>query len=175
MSDPRLETVVAVVARVEVAACWLARLATRAAVGGGAAGLLLWWIAIGDRAGDWWEGTAASLLVLALCLAPAAWLMNVRFALVELVELPDKLSGVTKRRAAQVRAGTLLVRPDGSLLGTLRSVRAILRDYGDVVGSWGAVAQLLVPSFWLLTVAALVAVPVVVIVAAVAALVDLAT
>jgi len=50
--------------------------------------------------------------------------------------------------------------------------RCILRDYGDLVGSWGAVAQLLVPSFWLLRVAALVAVPVVVIAAAVAGLVD---
>ncbi len=175
MPDPRLEALAGVVARVEGAARWLARLATKAAVVGGIAGVALWWATTGDRVDEWWQGTVVSLLVLGLCLAAAGWLLNVRFALHELVELPDKLSGVTKRRAAQVRAGTLLVRPDGSLLGTLRSVRAILRDYGDVVGSWGAVAQLLVPSFWLLTVAALVAVPVVVIVAAVAALVDLGT
>jgi hypothetical protein len=41
----------------------------------------------------------------------------------------------------------------------VRSVRGVLRDYGDVVGSWGTVAQLLAPSFWLLTLVALGAVP----------------
>ena len=138
---------------------------------GAAAGFVLWWVVVGDRLGDWWQGTAASALVLVLCLAPAAWLLNVRFALHELVELPDRLAGVATRRAGPLRASDPPVRPQGGALGAVRSVRAVVRDYGDVAGSWGTVAQLLVPSFWLLTVAALVAVPVVMLLAAVAALV----
>jgi hypothetical protein len=51
-------------------------------------------------------------------------------------------------------------------------VGGVLRDYGDVAGSWGTVAQLVAPSFWLLTLAAFVAVPVLAVVAAVAALVN---
>lgn len=138
---------------------------------GGAAGALLWWVTVDDRGGDWWQGAAASLVVLAVCLAPAVWLVNVRSALVDLVELPEKLGGVTTRRAAQLRADPPVERPDGGLLVTVRSVRGVVRDYGDVVGSWGTVAQLLVPSFWLLTVAAFAAVPIVVLIAAVAGLV----
>jgi hypothetical protein len=165
MPDSRVEAVGQVVTRVEGAACWLARLTTRAALAGGAAGLVLWWLIAGERITEWWQGTAASLLVLALCLAPAVWLVNVRSAMVELVELPETLSGVARRRV-----GDRPARPDGGLLGAVRSVRGVLRDYGDVVGSWGTVAQLVVPSFWVLTLAALAAVAVLCVLAVVAAL-----
>jgi hypothetical protein len=106
------------------------------------------------------------LLVLVLCLAAPLWLLNVRFALLDLVELPDKLSGIADRR---LRTRPAPERPAGGTLGTIRSVRDIVQDYGDVAGSWGTVAQLVVPAFWLLTVAALIAVPVLVVVAAIAA------
>ena len=165
MVDPRLESLARVVARVEGKACWLARLATRAAVAGGVAAVPLWWVVAGDRVTEWWQGSAASLLVLALVLAPAAWLVNVRFALLELVELPDKLAGVATRRTARLRlrpTETPLERPDGGPVGALRSVWGVVRDYSDVVGGWGVVAQLVAPWFWLLTAAALLAVPVVV-------------
>ena len=179
MVDPRLEVLARVVARVEGKARWLARLATRAAVAGGAAALLLWWVTAGGRLIEWWEGTVASLLVLALFAAPAAWLVYVRFALLELLELPEKLAGVASRRGGRLQGGRLrtgapVERPDGGPLGAVRSVWGVLSDYGDVVGAWGAVAQLVVPWFWLLTAAALVAVPVVVVLAAVAALVKFA-
>ncbi|MEA2715834.1 MAG: hypothetical protein QOI99_151 [Actinomycetota bacterium] len=166
--DPRLERLTALVARVGGAARWLARLATRAAAVGGAGGLVLWWVTAGDRLGSWWQGTVGSLLVSAFCLAPAAWLVNVRFALLELVELPEKLGGVTTR-VVNLRPGAEVDRPDGGGVGAARSVWGTVRDYGDVVGAWGAVAQLVVPSFWLLTAAAFAAVPVVVAVALVAA------
>lgn len=175
MPDPRLEALTGMVARVEGAACWLARLATRGAIVGGGAGILLWWVAAGHRVDDWWQGTLASLLVLALCAAAPAWLVNVRSALHHLVELPEKLSSVTTRRAAHLRGGSPPERPDGGALQAVRSVRGVLSDYGDVVGSWGTVAQLLVPSFWLLTLAALIAVPVLAVVAAVAGLVHFYT
>lgn len=170
MPDPRLEALSRLVARVEGAACWLARLAGRGALVGGGAGLVLWWFLTGERITEWWQGTASSLLVLTVCLAPALWLLNVRFALVGLVELPDTLGGVATRRAGRWRAPGRVERPDGGVLGAVRSVRAVVRDYGDVTGSWGTVAQLMVPSFWLLTLAALAAVPVVAVLAAVAAL-----
>ncbi len=173
---PPPEAVARVVARVEGKACWLARLATRAAVVGGTAGLVLWWVAAGDRVTEWLRGTAGSLLVLVLVLAPAAWLVNVRFALLELVELPDKLAGVATRRASSFRPGgpaRPVERPAGGPVAAVRSVWGVLRDYGDVVGAWGAVAQLVAPTFWLLTAAALVAVPVVVALAATAGLMAL--
>ena len=161
------------VARIEGKARWLARLATKAAALGGAAALVLWWVIAGDRVTEWWQGTASSLLVLALVLAPAAWLANVRFALLELVELPDKLAGVATRRVTSVggRREAPPEPPEGGPLGTARSVWGVLRDFGDVAGAWGAVAQLAAPTFWLLTVAALVAVPVVTVVAVVAVVV----
>ena len=152
--------------------CWLARLATRAAVVAGVAGTSLWWVTAGDRVDEWWRGTAASLLVLGICLIPGGWLLYVRFALVGMVELPGKLTGVATRRAAQLRVADRVERPDGGPLQAMRSVRAVVGDYGDVVGSWGTVAQLLVPWFWLVTVVALLAVPLLVVSAAVAALVD---
>ncbi|HVF14808.1 MAG TPA: hypothetical protein VM942_09435 [Acidimicrobiales bacterium] len=172
---PQPEAVARVVAQVEGKVCWLARLATRTAVMGGVAGLLLWWVAAGDRVTEWWQGTAGSLLVLVLVVAPAAWLVNVRFALLELVELPDKLAGVANRRTGPLRPGhrAPVQRPEGGRVAAVRSVWGVLRDYADVVGAWGAVAQLVAPTFWLLTAAAVVAVAVVVALAAVAGLVGL--
>jgi len=176
MSDPGLERLAGLVARVEGAACWLARLATRAAVVGGVAGALLWWVAAGDRITTWWRGTVGSLLVLALCLAPAVWLLNVRMAMSELVELPEKLGGVATRRgrllAGRLRERAQPDRPEGGALGAARSVWSGVRDYADVVGAWGTVAQMVVPWFWFVTVVAFAAVPVVVVVAGVALLVD---
>ena len=32
----------------------------------------------GERVGDWWQGTAGSIVVLVVCVAPAVWLVNVR-------------------------------------------------------------------------------------------------
>ena len=170
MTDPRVESLGRLVARVDGAARGLARLATVAAGVGAAAGVLLWWAVAGDRISDRWQGTAGSVLVLALCLAPAAWLLNVRIALHALLDLPDTLGGVAARRAAQLR-GDAPPRPPRGLWATVRSVRAIVSDYGDVVGSWGTVAQLLAPSFWLLTVIALLGVPVLVLAALIAGLV----
>jgi len=169
-----LDALTQMVSRVGGVARRLARLVGRAAVAGGVAGLVLWWGTAGDRVDGWWRGTARSLLVLALCVAPAAWLANVRFALMELVELPDKLGGVASRRTAQLLGDdTPIVRPDDGLVPAIRSVREVVRDYGDVVGSWGAVAQLLAPSFWVLTGAALLAVPIVALLAAVVSLAGL--
>lgn len=171
MADPRLRAVAAVVARLRDAIRWLARMATVAAALGAAGGLLLWWASGSDQVTEWWQGTLGSLLTLAVCLAPAGWLVNVRFALLELAELPDKVSGVATRRFAELRPSTELERPPGGVVGTVRSVRGVVRDYGDVVGSWGTVAQLVVPWFWFLTLAALVAVPLLFLLAAVAGLV----
>ena len=102
--------------------------------------------------------------------------MNVRFALLELLELPEKLGGVATRRTATLRgdAASPVERLDGGPLGAARSVWGVLRDSADVIGAWGAVAQLVAPPFWLLTAVAFVAVPVVVFVAIVAGLVRLA-
>lgn len=171
MVDPRLDVLAGAIARVEGKARWLARLATRVAVAGTVAALGLWWVVAGDRVTDWWQGTAASVLVLAFVLAPVAWLVNVRFALLELVELPEKLAGVTTRRAGQLRGRNPVdERPEGGPVATMRSVWGVLRDYGDVAGAWGAVAQLVAPPFWLLTAAALVVVPVMVVLAMVVGL-----
>ena len=78
-----------------------------------------------------------------------------RFALFELVELPDKLAGGATRRTARLRTGAPVERPDDGPLGALRSVGSVVRDYSDVVGGWGAVAKRVIPGFWLLTAAAL--------------------
>ncbi len=174
MPDPRVEAVTALVARVEGVACWLAGVAAKAALGGAVAGLVLWWFAAGERVTDWWQGTLASVLVLVLCLVPALWLFNVRTALIDLVELPERLRGVATRRARLGRVPPSS-KPAGGVLGAARSLRGVLRDYGDVVGSWGTVAQLVAPSFWLLTVAALAAVPVVALLAAALAMVHFST
>lgn len=155
-------------AKVGASACWLARLATRAALVGALAGAALWWAVAGERVDEWWRGTAGSLLVLALCLAAPLWLLNVRVALLDLVELPEKLGGVANRRLTRPPAPE---RPAAGTLGTIRSIRGIVADYGDVAGSWGTVAQLVVPGFWFLTIAALAAVPMLVLAAAVAGIV----
>ena len=177
MPDPRVERLSRMVSTARGATCWLARLATRAAVVGGIAGALLWWLEGSGRIDEWWQGTVASLFILALCLAPAAWLLYVRVALLELVELPQKLSGVATRRIGHLRMGDPPLdaepeRPPGGVVGGARSVWGIVSDYGDVVGSWGAVAQLLVPWFWLVSAAALAAVPILVLLAAVAGLAE---
>ena len=177
MPDPRVEKLARMVSRAKGATCWLARLATRAAIVGGIAGALLWWIEGSGRIDEWWQGTAASLLILAICLAPAAWLLYVRVALLELVELPEKLTGVATRRIGHLRMGAPPLdaepeRPKGGVVGGARSVWGIVSDYGDVVGSWGAVAGLIVPSFWFFSAAALAAVPILIVLVAVAGLAE---
>ena len=168
--DPRLQVVAGLVARIEGAARWLAWVATRAAGVGGVAGVALWWLTAGERVVDWWQGTAGSILVLVLCLAPALWLVNVRMSLLGLLELPGTLGGVAARRMGRAPSEARPPAPAGGVIGAVRSIWGIVRDYGDVAGSWGAVAQVLAPPFWLLTVVALLAVPVVVVLALVAAL-----
>lgn len=108
--------------------------------------------------------------MLALCLAPALWLVNVRMSLLGLLELPATLGGVAARRMGRTPADRRPPAPAGGVLGAARSIWGVLRDYGDVAGSWGTVAQLIAPPFWLLTVVALLAVPLVVVLALVAAL-----
>lgn len=170
MPDPRLQAVAGLVSRVDGAARWLAWTATRVAAVGAVAGAVLWWFVAGDDVSEWWRGTAGSLLVLALCLLPALWLLNVRMSLLGLVELPETLGGVAARRAGRPRDADRPAKPDGGVLATVRSLRSILQDYGDVAGSWGTVVQVLVPSFWMLTAVAFVAVPVLAVTAMVAAL-----
>ncbi len=179
--DPRLAKLSAVVVRVEGATRRLARLVTAAAVVGGASGLALWWATDGRRIHDLGQSTAASLVVLVLCLVPAAWLLNVRFSLLALLELPGKLGGVTMRRGPELvrrarREMPAEHRADGGprlppgRLAAARALRGLVRDYGDVVGSWATVTQLVTPTFWALTALALLAVPILVAVAAVAGL-----
>ena len=169
-ADSRYEALAGLVRHVAGPTCWLRRVVTAAAVLGGLAGLLLWWAVAGDRVTERWQGTAGSLLVLACALAPAAWLLNVRAALTGLLEVPEKVGGVAARRGAELLDRSRPARPTGGVRGAVGAVRRIARDYSDVVGSWRTVAQLLVPSFWALTALALVAVPVVVVLAVVAAL-----
>ena len=165
-----MQAVAGLVARVGGAARWLAWFATRVAAVGGAAGIALWGLTAGDRLTDWWQGMAGSVLVLALCLAPALWLVNVRMSLLGLLELPETVSGVAARRMGRTPANARPPAPAGGAIGAVRSIWGVVRDYGDVAGSWGAVAQILAPPFWLLTVVALLAVPLVVVLALVAAL-----
>jgi hypothetical protein len=170
--DPRVQAVAGLVARVGGAARWLAWWATRAAAVGGAAGIALWWFAAGDRAAQWWQGTASSVVVLALCLAPALWLVNVRMSLRGLLELPETLSGVAARRMRRPPPDARPPAPAGGAIGAVRSMWGVLRDYGDLAGSWGAVAQILAPPFWLLTAVAVLAIPLVVVLALIAALLN---
>ena len=168
--DPRIQALAGLIGRIEGGARWLAWFATRAAAAGGVAGVALWWFAAGGRVTDWWQGTAGSVLVLALCLAPAVWLVNVRMSLLGLLELPETLGGVAARRMGRAQAEARPPAPAGGVFGAVRSTWGVLRDYSDVAGSWGAVAQVLAPPFWVLTVVALLAVPLVVVLALVAAL-----
>ncbi|MGI9022943.1 MAG: hypothetical protein ACR2HV_06895 [Acidimicrobiales bacterium] len=91
--------------RAERAARATARLATVAAVAGGVAGVLLWASTAGHRIDDDGRGALVSLLVLALCLAPAGWLLNVRFSLLALLDLPATVAGVAVRRGTPVLPG----------------------------------------------------------------------
>ena len=168
--DPRVQAVAGLVARVEGAARWLAWVATRGAGVGGIAGIALWWFTAGERVGDWWQGTAGSVLVLALCLAPALWLLNVRMSLLGLLELPATLGGVAARRIRRAPADARPPAPAGGRIAAVRSIWGVVRDYGDVAGTWGTVAQVVAPPFWFLTVIALLAVPLVAVLALVAAL-----
>lgn len=179
--DPRLAKLSAVVVRVEGATRRLARLVTAAAVVGGASGLALWWATDGRRIHDLGKFTAASLVLPVLYLVPAAWLLNVRFSLLALLELPGKLGGVTMRRGPELvgRARREIPAEHGAdggprlppgRLAAARALRGLVRDYGEVVGSWATVAQLVTPTFWALTALALLAVPILVAVAAVAGL-----
>jgi len=165
----------ALVARVDSTARWLARLVTVAALAGGVAGLVLWWSVSGRRTHHLGQDAAVSLVVLAICLVPAGWLLNVRLSLLALLKLPQKLGEVTMRRGTQLLGpprtpGSVPERSAGRL-AALGSLRLVVRDYGDVVGSWASVSQLVTPGFWALTAFALLAVPILVAVAAVAGLV----
>ncbi|MDQ6840178.1 MAG: hypothetical protein M3137_18065 [Actinomycetota bacterium] len=174
--DTRLAKLGAVVVRVDGVTRSLARLATAAAAVGAAGGAVLWWSTAGRRV------TAASLVVLALCLVPTGWLLYVRLCLLALVKLPAKLGGVATRRGAGLM-GTAPPEPSTERkadtdfqvspgrLARARTLRGLARDYGDVVGSWATVAQLVTPTFWALTALALLAVPILVAAAAVAGLV----
>jgi len=179
--DPRLAKLGAVVVRVDGAIRRLARLATAAAVIGAASGTVLWWYAAGRQMSDLGHTTAASLVVLAVCLVPAGWLLYVRLCLLSLVKLPATLGGVATRRGAELMGTAPLETSTGrradtdhraspGRLATARTLRGLARDYGDVVGAWATVAQLVTPTFWALTALALLAVPIQVAVAAVAGL-----
>lgn len=117
----------------------LAGIATMAAVAGAASGVALWATLAAARLGDWPRGTIASLLAAALLLAPMAWMLNVRFALRELAELPETARSLAQRG-----------RPAGPVDAA--------RTYLDVTGSWALLVQLVSPAFWLVTALALVAV-----------------
>jgi len=183
MSDPRLATLNTVMARVEAATRGLTRLVTVAAVAGASAGLVLWWSTVGHVMGRPGHSAVVAVFVLGLCLAPAAWLLNVRTAMLALLGLPAKVSGVVARRGAQLAgarqgapgAAVPIVEARTGRLAAVRTIRTAVRDYGDVTGSWARLGQLLTPTFWVLTGLALVAVPVLVAVAAIAGLMELIT
>ena len=149
--------------RVARAACWLAKVATRAALVAAAAGAVVWW----EARSDWTVGAVVMAVLLAL---PAVWLLNVRVALVSFVGMPEKLGEIARRRGGQLR-GRPAERPKGGFLEAVRTVRDVVQDYGEVTGSWGLVVQLAAPTFWVFTALAFAAVPVLVIAAAIAAIV----
>jgi hypothetical protein len=146
--------------RVARAACWLAKTATRAAVVGAVGGGVLWWQLRP-------QSTVAAVVGAVAVLVPSAWLLNVRTALVSFVEMPEKLGEIARRRGGQLR-GRPAERQKGGVLEAMRTVRAVVQDYGEVTGSWGLVVQLAAPTFWVFTGLAFLAVPVLVIVALVA-------
>ena len=140
--------------RLRAVLSFAARMATRASITSGIAATLIWWNIGSRRVGDWPGGTLRSLLVLALLLAPAAWLLNVRVALTSVRDLPGTLQDVARRRGPQLRDA--LSDPYASpSFPSVRSGGRAIRDYGDVAGSWATVAQIVTPQFWLFTVAAL--------------------
>jgi len=117
----------------------LVRVAGYGAVAGAASGLALWKIVAADELGDGTAGTVGSLVLMALFVLPAGWLLNVRFTLQSLRDLPDTLIQVAERSRAMTPMGAV-------------------RSYGDITGSWALVLQLLSPVFWIASAAALVAV-----------------
>jgi hypothetical protein len=173
--------------RIEQAIRRLARLLALGAAIAAASGVVLWWSTVGHRVGRPGSQAAAVVVVALVCLAPAAWLVNVRLALLGLLEIPDKLSGVTARRGAQLLGSPLTSSAQNGAVATgpvpeqrtgptgwlpaARSLHAAFRDYSDVAGSWARLAQLLAPTFWFLTGLALLAVPLLVIAAAITGLV----
>jgi len=167
--------ITAVVTRVERTTRRLSGLVTVVAVAGGLAGVLLWWSTSGSRIHHLDRRAAASLVVLGVCLVPSGWLLNVRFALLALLRLPATLGDVATRRGTQLVGATgrgpSVGEYQAGWLATVGSLRGAVRDYGDVVGSWATVAQLVTPTFWALTALALLAVPILVAVAAAATLV----
>ncbi len=180
--NPRLDKLGAVAAQVDRATRRLARLATVAAVVGAVSGAVLWWSTAGRQISDLGHSTAAALVVLAVWLVPAGWLLYVRLCLLSLVKVPAKLGGVATRRGAELMGtappeASTEHRADADLrmspgrLARARTLRRLARDYGDVVGSWATVVQLVTPTFWALTALALLAVPILVAAAAVAGLV----
>lgn len=164
MPEGRRDRLAAAVGRAEGPARWLARVSTGASVAAVPPALLVWWRTAGPGLGDGTQATVGSIVILVAVLAPAGWLLNVRFALLALVALPATLDEVARRRGGQLRgwasSPAVPSRPAGGVLGATRAVRGVVRDYGDVAGSWGVVAQLVAPTFWLLTVVAFLAVPV---------------
>jgi hypothetical protein len=117
----------------------LVRVATYGAVAGAASGMALWRVFAAARLGDGRAGTAGSVLAMVLLLLPAGWLLNVRFTLASLRDLPETLIEVAERSRS--------VTPMGAV-----------RSYGDLTGSWALVIQLASPVFWIASAVALVAV-----------------
>ncbi len=175
IGDAGAARVTALVARVERTTRGLSRLVTVAAVAGGLGGAVLWWSTSGSHIHDLGRGAAVSLVVLGVCLVPAGWLLNVRLALLALLKLPAKVGEVAMRRGTQLmgttRRGPSVAEHRVGRLAAVGSLRSAVRDYGDVAGSWATVAQLVTPTFWALTALALLAVPILVVVGAVALLV----
>jgi len=173
--DARLARLTALVARVEGTTRAVARLATVAALAGAVGGLVLWCSTSGRHLREPGQNAAVSVVVLALCLVPSGWLLNVRFSLLAVLRLPATLGEVTVRRSSGLLrrnppgSSAVPARPTGTL-ASVRTLRVLVRDYGDVAGSWATVAQLVTPTFWAVTALALLAVPILVAVAAVAGL-----
>lgn len=166
MTDPRQDRLADLILRVRGGVSWLARFATGMAVVGGLAGALLWAVITGG------SGGLGAIVLIVVLLAPAAWLLNVRFAFRALLGLPAKLGTVGERLRSD-RSGDAGrdERPTGSMVVVARSVHGAVREYDDLLGSWAAVAQMVSPWFWFLTVLACLAVPVLVVVSLIAALI----
>ena len=173
-------------ARVETAihraarpARWLSRFLGRAAIAGVVAAAILWWFGFRDELSDGGTGVAESLVAAGLLLVPAVWLLNARAAFRNLAELPETATGLARRGADQLRRPPAPARaapqPQGrSVPGAARSVFAAVREAGDLLAGRALVAQLAAVPFWLLTLFALLAVPVLALFALIAVIADLA-
>lgn len=166
------------------AARWLGRQATRGAVIGAVAGLVLWWVLSGSKALGGEGIRLGTIVSLVLLLAPAAWLLNVRAAVRDLAELPARLQSLVRRRVDQGRgllgsdpdAARGVIDVDTGAIGPVdatRAVRSAVVDYRDLVGASARVGQMLSPGFWLLTIVAVAAVALLSLVAPLALLVHL--